>query len=351
VIAAISGIIQLIVVMVLPVIAGIWYAKRRCQPLTMPGCRHCGSALSFQSVIREEPCAGCGRSGQDLGEPVPLGRRSWRAAILPPALLMAAGIALTIGASFLRPSRTAGFRLQPTLATLYADALISRRSLFGESEDLLARESSGEDVVGEARIALIAAIGDGPMNDDPASQPPSIATASGSGPIDLASIALLGVPGSTAPPPEPRSDLAQRVLHACFRPFRIDGAAFRASRIIRVYSGGFEPVQAPLVRVLRVIACRVDGKLVDLIDPHGPQGSGTLLLAADHLLQLAPRDSAATEGTATSENAQRVEVECEEYLFRRFDAERLRDFSGRVIPSERWPQPLAQRRVTVTLDR
>ncbi len=346
--------ITVLVVMVLPVLAGIWYAIRRRDPLTRPGCRHCGAALAFDAIAGHAPCPGCGRSGDALGEPRPLGRRSWKAAMLPPALLVIAGVGLMIGAEFLRPDPTSGARRRLPLSTLYGDVLVNRRHLLGEVEDLRARELDGEDIVGAARQALVSVIGEGPVPSDAASQLVSIATPSGSGPIDLAAIALLGVPGSSAEPPAADGDFALRVLHTCFRPYRVDGNALRQDRVVRVYSGAFEPVQAPIVRVLRVIACRVNGEPVDLVEPHGPPGPGPLILASDRVLQLpAPQAPAEAqpEAAAQSSTILQIEIDCEELLFRRFDAERLRDFAGRVIPAERWPQPLARRQVTITLDR
>jgi hypothetical protein len=352
--SVVPAIVQMIVVLVLPVVAGIWYATRRRAPLTLPGCRHCGAPRSFRSVVQQEACSGCNRSGEGLGAPIPLGRRSWRAAIWPPAILMALGVAAAIGTNFLRPTPLGGFGSRPTLTTLYADLVLNRRIMSGELEDLLLREQEGEDIVGGSRAALVALIGEGPIDADAARQIPSIATPSGSGPMDLAAIALLGLPGSNEPPPELDPDLAARVLHACFLPYRLDADAFRQNRLIRIDSGGFEPVQSPLKRVFRVIACRVDGEPVELIDPHVPASAtgaaAPLLLASDHLLLLAQPAPASTS-PATSDNPRRVEIDCDEFLYRRFDAERLRDLSGRVIPLERWPTPLATRRVTLTLDR
>ncbi len=346
------ALIQIIAAVVLPILAGIWYAHRRRAPLVRPGCRACGTQRSFRALVLAEACDGCRRAGDQLGEPIALGQRSRKAAILPPAMLIAVGIGSFVASEALRAMPGVGGRPQQRPATIYADFLSSRRNLMSEYEDLLARERAGEDVVSDARVVLTGAIGAGPFEVDAEGAPigvPSIATPSGLGPIDLATIALLGLPGSTEPPPEPDPDLARRVLHACFLPYRLDGEAFRRTGLIRAFSPGFEPMQSPIVRVLRVIACRVDGEPVVLVDQQSPASEGPLLLGPDRRLQVAP--TAATESGATSERGTRVDLDCEELLFHRFDAERLRDLSGRVIPLERWPTPLATRRVTLTLDR
>ncbi|MBL9120302.1 MAG: hypothetical protein JNL80_10365 [Phycisphaerae bacterium] len=331
---------QFVGLLVLPVVAGtlLGVARAKRVALTSPTCAACGSRLPFAAAAADAPCPGCNKPVSEAGPPrAERARRRWGLVLLGWLLFLVGWAGAFLGTQVAIWSVTGGVMTQSrSPAAAISAALTRNQGIQFELESLREHEQNGEDVVALAQSQLDAAIGTG----DPTTSPPTIiASTTSSGPIDVASIALLGLPGGN---PRPANDpvRAVRVLLACFPALELDESGLSSTPLwLRPRYTGFIPPHGPLQRIAIVKRVLVDGVEFSTLSPQSDGPDIPRILSSERPLQLAERPAP---------TAKTITLEVEVRLYSQFDARRITDHRGYLRPLNEWPEPLGSVRQTIS---